>query len=392
MIYERKYNQQLERYLLYFPVVGIIGPRQVGKTTFVKEFLRKHKGRSLYLDLELNSDIIKLQDPEIFLKEHSDKLVVIDEIQHRRDLFPLLRALIDQDYKAGRFILLGSAVPDLIRDSSESLAGRIMYINIHPFNLQESNTIVDQKTLWFNGGFPRSLFAPDPSMAHDWLQGFIRTYLDKDLPLLGLPVLPPLSSRLWTMLAHLNGQVLNYSLLAKSLEISSVSVKNYIDFFENAFLIRRLSAYSRNIKKRIIKAPKLYFTDTGILHQLLNVQEYDQLLSFPAVGNSWEAFCIQQIHSSIPENCQTGYYLSQDGAECDLIIEAGGDPVASIEVKFSNAPKISKGNYIAMKDINAPYNFILTPGSDDFPLNKEIRVCSLEKFIFHHIPNILENN
>jgi predicted AAA+ superfamily ATPase len=392
MIYKRKYNQLIEKYLSHFPVVGIIGPRQVGKTTFVKEFLKNYRGRSIYLDLELNSDIIKLQDPEIFLKEHIDKLVVIDEVQHRRDLFPLLRALIDQDYRAGRFILLGSAAPDLIRDSSESLAGRIMYVNINPFDLQESITIVNQKTLWFNGGFPRSLFAPDSAMAHHWLQAFVKTYLDRDLPLLGLPILPPLSSRLWTMLAHLNGQVVNYSLLAKSLEVSSVSVKNYIDFFENALLIRRLSSYSRNAKKRIIKAPKLYFTDTGILHHLLNMQEYDQLLSFPAVGNSWEAFCVQQIHSSIPENCLTGYYRSQDGAECDLIIEAGGNPVASVEVKFSNAPKISKGNYIAMKDINAPFNFILTPGSDDFPVNQDIRICSLEKFIFHYIPRILTNN
>ena len=390
MIYKRKYNQQLEKYLSYFPVVGLIGPRQVGKTTFVKEFLENYKEQYLYLDLELNSDLIKLQDPELFLTEHSSKLVVIDEIQHKRDLFPLLRALIDQDYRPGRFILLGSAVPDLIRDSSETLAGRIKYINIHPFDIMESKGIADQRTLWFYGGYPRSLFAPDPALSLDWLQAFIRTYLDKDLPLLGLPVLPPLSFRLWTMLAHLNGQVINYSMLAKSLEISSVSVKNYVDFFENALLIRRLAPYSRNVKKRITKAKKLYFTDTGILHHFLNVQEYDQLLSFPAVGNSWESFCIQQISSSLPENCLTSYYRSQDGAECDLIIEAGGDPVIGIEVKFSNAPKLSKGNYIAMKDINAPNNFVLTPGSDDFPLKNEIRVCSLERFISHYIPTILE--
>lgn len=389
MVYERKYIIQLERHLSYFPVVGLIGPRQVGKTTFIKEFLINHPGQNLYLDLELNSDLRKLEDPEIFLTENSDKLIVIDEIQHRKDLFPLLRALIDKDYRAGRFILLGSATPDLIRDSPESLAGRIMYINIHPFNIQESKGIIHQNDLWFKGGFPRSLFAPDSSVSQDWLRGFVKTYLDKDLPLMGLTASPQLSSRLWTMLAHLNGQVLNYSLLAKSLEISSVSVKRYIDFFENVFLIKRLSPFSRNLRKRLVKSPKLYFTDTGILHYLLNIKKFDDLFSFPAVGNSWEAFCIQQITSSIPEDYLTYYYRSQDGAECDLVIESGGHPVISTEIKFSNSPMISKGNFIAMDDMNAPHRFIITPGSDDFPVKNGVRVCSLEKFIFHYIPEIL---
>ncbi len=389
MIHKRKYNTLLEKHLSYFPVIGLIGPRQVGKTTFIKEFLYNSDLHYIYLDLELTSDLRKLEDPEMFLTENSDKLIVIDEIQHRKDLFPLLRALVDKDYRAGRFILLGSAAPDLIRDSSESLAGRIIYINIHPFNIMESKGIASQNELWFKGGFPRALLAPDTSISQDWLGSFAKTYLEKDLPLLGLTASPPLSLRLWTMLAHLNGQVLNYSMLAKSLEISSVSVKNYIDFFENAFLIKRLSPYNRNVKKRIIKSPKLYFTDTGILHYLLNLKEFDKLFSYPAVGNSWEAFCMQQIISSIPDDCLTYFYRSQDGAECDLVIESGGDPVISIEIKFSNSPKISKGNYIAMDDVNAPNRFVLTPGSDDFPVSGGIRVCSLDEFIFRYIPELI---
>jgi predicted AAA+ superfamily ATPase len=184
----------------------------------------------------------------------------------------------------------------------------------------ESKGITDQKQLWLRGGSPRSLLAPDPAIAYEWMQSFVKTYLEKDFPLLGFTALPPLSTRLSTMFAHLNGQVINYSLLAKSLEISSVTIKNYIDFLENAFLVRRLYPFGQNIRKRIVKSPKLYFTDTGILHYLLNLRDYDQLLSFPAVGNSWEAFCIQQILSSLPENCLTWHYRSQDGAECDLII------------------------------------------------------------------------
>jgi predicted AAA+ superfamily ATPase len=389
VVIPRKYNQLIKRYLSYFPVIGIVGPRQVGKTTLVKEFLKSYKGDSLYLDLELDTDLLKLYDPERFFIENRDKLVVVDEIQRKAELFPLFRALVDKDYRPGKYIILGSASPDLIRESSESLAGRIIYITIHPFDMHEIRDKFGQNELWFKGGFPRSLLAPDDSLTRDWIRGFVQTYLQRDLPLLGLKVSPLLTRRLWAMLAHLNGQVINYSLLSKSLEVSSPTIKSYIDFFENAFLVRRVYPYIKNTRKRIVKSPKIYLTDTGILHYLLNIFGINDLYGYPASGNSWEAFCVQQIVSSLPENAGIFFYRSQDGAECDLVIESGGKPGIGAEIKFSNSPVISKGNFIAMNDIQAKVNFIITPGSDDFPVKNNIRVCSLEKFIFDYIPALL---
>jgi len=362
-------------------VVGIIGPRQVGKTTFVKEFVKAFPKESLYIDLELSSDSIKLREPEMFLNEYSDKLIIIDEVQRMPSLFPLLRSLVDQKNVPGRFILLGSASPELIRDTSETLAGRIIYLEIKPFDIVETGNSLDFYTLWLRGGFPKAYLAPDDVLFKDWMGSFIKTYIERDLPLLGLNVLPTQTERLWSMLAQLNGQLLNYSLLSKSLEFSSPTLKRHIDFFEHAFLIRRLLPYYKNISKRLVKTPKIYFTDTGILHYFLSVFSKEQLYHSPYSGNSWEAFCIQQINASLPADMKLFFYRTQDGAECDLVFEGGGKVLCSAEIKFSNSPVISKGTYIAWDDLKAERNFVITPNSDDFPVNENTRVCSLYSFI-----------
>jgi uncharacterized protein len=381
----RKYNSELSRYLQYFPVIGIIGPRQVGKTTFVKEFIRAFPKESIYIDLELTSDALKLREPEMFLKEYSDKLIIIDEVQRMPSLFPLLRSLVDQKNIPGRFILLGSASPELIRDTSESLAGRIVYLEIKPFDIVETGNSFDFHTLWLRGGFPKAYLAPNDLLFRDWMSGFIKTYIERDLPMLGLNVLPAHTERLWGMLSQLNGQLLNYSLLSKSLEVTSPTIKKHIDFFEHSFLVRRLQPYYKNISKRLIKTSKVYFTDTGILHYFLSIFSKDQLYTSPYSGNSWEAFCIQQIIASLPGNMKLFFYRTQDGAECDLVFEKGGKVVFSGEIKFSNAPVISKGTYIAWDDLKAEQNFVITPGSDDFPINENTRICSLFSFISNYL-------
>lgn len=389
MYIERKYNLTLKKYLENFPAVGIIGPRQVGKTSFIKKFLKTFNKKHIYLDLELQTDLIKLTDPEFFLKQHEDYLVVIDEVQRLKELYPLLRALIDQKNTPSRFILLGSASPELIRNSSESLAGRIIYLNINPFDLTEISNIKNQNELWINGGFPKSLLAKDRDSSQEWLGSFIRTYLEKDLPMLGLRVSPVLITRLWTMLAHLNGQMLNYSLLSKSLEASSTTIKSYIDFLENAFLVKRLYPYSHNISKRLIKSPKIYLTDTGILHYLLSIQDYNSLLGYHSVGNSWESFVINQISFSL--NCQTKIYFfrTREGSECDLIFEKGNEIICTAEIKFTNSPKLSRGNHNAIEYLKSINNFIITPSSDDFLIKENIRICKLEKFITHYVSKLL---
>jgi predicted AAA+ superfamily ATPase len=385
LMLQRKWSEQIEKYLGFFPVVGIIGPRQVGKTTLVKEIQKDISKETLYLDLELPSDFSKMREPEMFLEEHQDKLVIIDEVQRLPGLFPLIRALVGKNNVPGRFILLGSASPELIRDSSESLAGRIIYQEIKPFDIIETGNLYDIKSLWLRGGFPKAFLAPDDVTSFDWLGGFVRTYLERDLPLLGLNVLPSQTERLWQMLSQINAQLLNYSLLSKSLELSAPTVRRYIDFFEAAFLVTRLQPYYKNISKRLIKTPKIYFNDTGILHYFLSLNSSSQLHNSIYSGNSWETFCINQIRASIPNDTNLFFYRTQDGAECDLVFEKGGKVVCAAEIKYSNSPNVSKGNYIAWNDIKAEKNYVITPASDDYPIDKNIRICNISAFINNYL-------
>jgi len=373
----------------FFPVVGIVGPRQVGKTTFIRENITGLGQESIYIDLESPADFNKLSDPELFLGNYEDKTVIIDEIQRNRDLFPVLRSLVDKRRVPGRFVILGSASPDLIRDSSESLAGRIAYLELDPFDITEVRNINTIDHLWLKGGFPEVFLTEDHEISITWMQNFIKTYVERDLPLLGLGAPVRTIERLWSMLAHLNGSLVNYSQIAGSLGVSSNTVRSYIQFFEKALLIRTLQPYFLNVKKRLVKSPKLYFRDTGILHHLLRIFNRNELFGHPGAGRSWEAFAIQQIKNNLPETYDTCFYRTQDGSELDLLILRGDQILAGIEIKLTNAPGLSRGNSVAIDTLKINKNFIITPSSDNYPFKEKVHVCSLEQFVLNYLPELL---
>lgn len=382
MIYKRKYTGEIIKLTGYFPVVGIIGARQVGKTT-ITHLLRNELSKDFYyIDLELPSDLNKMQNPELFLSGFVDQCVIIDEIQLLPELFASLRSITDRRGGKGcQFLITGSASPRLLRQSTESLAGRIAYVEISPFSIDELPGFIDLQHHWFWGGFPKVLFAPDNTLASKWLQNFIKTYIERDLSLFGLPPNPVLLRRLWTMLAHFNGNVINYSTLSSSLGISVVTVKKYIDFFEQAFLIKRLQPYYVNIKKRLVKSPKIYMADTGILHALLNIGSITELFGHPAVGSSWEAYCINQILNVAGGNFDAGFFRTHDGSECDLVLTKGGRPVYAVEIKFSETPKLTRGNTLAFAEIKATKNYIVVPQSGRYPLNHTVEVVGIKDLI-----------
>lgn len=388
MIIQRTILSDLGRLVDSFPVVGVIGPRQIGKTFLVHQLKEQLTKKSIYLDLELASDVAKLSDPQLYLQQQADQIVILDEVQRMPGLFPLLRALVDQHRVPGRFILLGSASPELIRDVSESLAGRIAYLEVNPFSIKEMPAEFSQNIIWLRGGFPLSILASTSSKANGWMRFFVKSYIERDLPLLGLQVSPIQIERLWKMLAWLNGQVLNISDVANSLGLSVPTAKRYIDFMENAFLIRRIYPVWTNLKKRLVKAPKIFIRDTGILHHLLGIPDYDQLLAHPAAGHSWEGFVIQQIAANLPAQVEMLYYRTHNGSEVDLVLNKGLTVVAAIEIKLSDAPTLSRGNTIAFTDLAATANYVITPSSDDYLIRENLRVCSLKSFILNYLPKI----
>lgn len=365
----------LER-LRNFPVVAITGPRQVGKTTLAKFILSKVEKESIYLDLELPSDLNRLRNAEFFLKENEDKLVVIDEVQRRPELFPLLRALIDQKRESARFLILGSASPELLRQSSETLAGRIAYLELPPFHFGEL-PIQQFQEHWLRGGFPPSLLAKSNQIAFQWLENFSLTFVERELPQLGLNVSSQVLFNLLLMLTSAHGQLLNFNTLSKSMGISMPTVKKYMGYFEAAYFIRYLPPWHANVKKRLVKTPKMYFLDSGILHSLMGISDLNHLLGNQIVGASWEGYIVQQIIANLPERMIPFFYRTKDGSEMDLVLVRGNKPLVAFEVKFSDNPSLSRGNRLAIKDIQAPMNLIITPGDHDYPLEKGIRVCSI---------------
>ena len=387
MVIHRKIEHEFSELLKDYPVVCLIGPRQVGKTFFIKTFREKLKRQSLYLDLELPTGLARLSDPQFYLEQHSDQIIIIDEVQHRPDLFPLLRAMIDKDRRAGRFILLGSASRVIIQDTSESLAGHIAFMELKPFSLTELPNISSWQQLWLQGGFPLSFLARNQESSMTWRVNFVRSYIERDLPLLGLQVSPVQLERMWRMLSHLHGQMLNISMVAESLGISSHTAKGYIDFMENAFLIRRLYPFSANLRKRLVKTPKIFISDSGILNYFHQINSLDELLSHPSAGHSWEGFVIQQIGANISKEIELFYFRTHNRAEIDLVLMKGMKPVSAIEIKLSNSPKLTRGNTLAFEDIKARSNYIITPSSDDYLMNQNTRVCSLVDFLGKYIPS-----
>jgi len=374
--------------LSFFPVAGIIGPRQVGKTTLAMYLQKQLDKESVYLDIENPEDQAKLTDPVLFMERNLDKCVILDEIQRMPQLFPVLRSMVDKHRVNARFIILGSASPDLIRDSSESLAGRIAYEELTPFLLNEIRDQYELHHHWFAGGFPDALLAPSDSLRKKWLSNFILTYLERDLPLLGLNVPGNTLRRLWTMIAHMHGNVLNLNSLGRSLEISSTTIKKYLDFLENAFLIRQLFPYAVNVKKRLVKSPKIYIRDSGILHHLLGIPGFNVLESNPVLGHSWEGYVIEQITGNMDPDMNCFFYRTHEGAECDLVLVKGGQARAAIEIKYTSSPKISRGLTMAFRDINAVSNFIITPRTDDYLIHRSVRVCKLSDFLNKYLDQL----
>ncbi|MEZ4830133.1 MAG: ATP-binding protein [Bacteroidia bacterium] len=363
----------------FFPAVCIVGPRQVGKTSLTRHLSDQLKQEAIYIDLELPEDLNLLQEPVLFLDQHRDKTIIIDEVQRTPHLFPILRSLIDRDRKPGRFILLGSASPELIRDTSESLAGRIAYFELKPLEFQEVTEGGNFHTHWLRGGFPESFLAPDDRRSMQWRQNFIQTYLERDLPMLGLRADPMLIRRLWTMLAHLHGELLNMERLASSLGISATTVRRYIDFMEAAYLIRRLMPWYVNTGKRLVKSPKVYIRDTGILHALLGINDYDALLKHPSLGTSWEGYVLQEVMAKLPQGADAYFYRTAGGAEANIVITRGGLPDTIIEVKHSSSPVPTKGFHIARQDLKTSKNYIVFPLDRTYAVSKEIEVMSVNR-------------
>lgn len=364
-----------------FPVVGIIGPRQVGKTTLSKSLMTKLDKNAVYLDLELQEDITKLENAEIYLKAHQDDCIILDEIQNMPELFPVLRGMTDKYRVPGRFIILGSASPRLIRKSSESLAGRIAYTQLSPLNIQEVAKHTELKKHWFSGGFPDSVLALDNLSSKNWLRNFIQSYTERDLPLLGMPASPMVIRRFLTMLANYQGGLWNASNFAKSMGLSYQTLNRYLDFLEEAFLVSRLQPFSFNIKKRLVKSPKVYIRDSGVLHYLASISDFEQLQGNVLVGNSWEGYVIEQIRQIAPQEIDLYFYRTHNGAECNLVLVRGLQPVSAIEIKYTSAPKISKGFNIAIEDLGTMDNYIITPYSDSYQKSEKIKVCSLTDYL-----------
>lgn len=370
---KRNASAGVERALKKYPVVGLLGPRQVGKTTLAKKIQRSSDKKIIYLDLELPSDLNKLQSPELYLKQFEKNLVIIDEIQRMPSLFPLLRALVDQKRTAGRFLILGSASPSLIKKASESLAGRVFYQELSPLALTEVG--VDKfERLWIRGGYPRSFLSTDENNSFEWRENFVKTYLEMDIPQLGITIPSLQLRRFWTMLAHYNGQLWNASQIALSLGISAPTVRNYLDILEKTFIVRRLPPYHGNFKKRLIKSPKVYIRDSGLLHYLLRNKNLEEIQGHPGTGSSWEGFVVEQISALLPGGWQIFFYRTGAGAEIDLlIIDDRGNRIA-VEIKYSVTPKPLRGFWTAYEDLACEKGFVVYPGRERYPIKNNVSV------------------
>ena len=367
----RTLNDAIVSSLKTFPVVSLIGSRQVGKTTLAKNVREAVAKDAIYLDLELPSDWNKLQDPELYLRQFSETLVIIDEIQRMPSLFPIIRALVDQNRVGGRFLILGSASPALLRHSSESLAGRIIYHELTPFNMFETGS-EHLERLWLCGGYPESYLADNDEESFAWRESYIKTYLEMDIPQLGIRIPSAQLRRFWTMLAHSHGQLWNGNKIAGSLGVSAPTVRHYLDILEDTFVVRRLQPYHANVKKRLIKSPKVYIRDSGLLHTLLRIGGMDDLQGHPALGSTWEGFVIEQVISLLPDNRDVYFYRTNAGAEIDLVLFDKKNKPVAIEIKYSMSPAVSRGFWNACEDLGCEKGFIIYPGNEIYPVGKNV--------------------
>lgn len=361
MYIKRSIEDRLLMLLEHFPAVAILGPRQAGKTTLVKEIRKQISKESIYLDLENPADLGVLDHPVEFLNSVSNKTVIIDEIQRKPDLFPVLRAVIDSNRVNSRFILLGSASPQLLFLSNETLAGRIVYLELTPFEHTEIQHLTDFRNHWLKGGFPEPFLIQDQRIRKEWFKSFISAYTERDLQLLGLSTSPANLQRLIQMIAAIQGGMLNSSSLSNSLGISSPGVSNAISFFERSFIVRLLQPWHSNIGKRLVKTPKIYIRDSGIANYLLNITDYESLLRHPHLGNLWEGYVIEDIISTLGDEYSYYFYRTADGTECDLLIYRGEQCIAAIDAKFVPSPKHTKSMTITIQDLKPSKAFFVVP-------------------------------
>ena len=372
---KRRIQENIIESLKQVPSVGLVGPRQAGKTTLAKMIAETVEIPVIYLDMENPQDLQKLNDAQLYLQQYQNHLIILDEAQRKPELFPLLRSLIDQNRKPGRFMILGSASPSLKRQASESLAGRIAYYELSPFTLDEIDNDKDNfNKLWLRGGYPESYLADSSESAMAWIQNFIQTHLERDLPVLGIRVPSTTLFRFWTMAAHCNGQLWNASRLAESLGVDSKTTRRYLDILEETFMIRQLQPFFGNVKKRLVKSPKIYIRDTGLLHTMLKIYSYDDLSANPILGASWEGFCLEQIIALKPPRYDAHFYRTQSAAaaEIDLVLTRGLKVEIAIEIKYSLTPKLTRSSTNAINEVAPSKTWIVYPGEESYPIKKDI--------------------
>ena len=377
MYIPRMLQEEVQASLLKNPVTAVLGPRQCGKSTLVKQMIAPLDD-VLYLDLERPSDIQKMEDPEWFLSSQDDKLICLDEIQRLPEIFPLIRSLVDEHRVPGRFLILGSASRELIKQSSESLAGRISYKTLTPFLWSELSGIISLETYISRGGFPLSTLSNSDSDSYEWRLDFISTFLERDLlQFAGFTAVT--MRRLWQMLAHNNGQTLNMSRLGESLGVSHTTIRNYVDLLEHTFMVKQLPPWNGNTKKRLVKSPKVYLTDSGITAALLQLNGFEQVAGHPVFGSLWESVVFMQLNAHIP-HAEFSFYRTNHGHELDFILSFP-DSIIAIECKASVAPSVSKGTYKALEDVNPDHTFVVAPVDKGYSMTKGIEVVSLSELV-----------
>jgi len=371
--------QKIERYFRSHSIVALLGPRQCGKTTLAKQYLKNQKSAppENYFDLEDPVDLQRLENASLTL-EPLKGLIIVDEIQRRKELFSVLRVLADKKKDEQQYLILGSASRELIKQSSESLAGRIAYIELTPFSYGEVDNL---NTLWERGGFPRSYLAHSEEESCDWREFYVRTFLEQDIPNLGIRIPSEALRRFWTMLAHYHGNIFNSSELARSFGTSDTTIRRYLDLLTGTFMIRQLQPWHENINKRQVKAPKIYFRDSGILHTILNIRSHSELLHYPKLGASWEGFALEEVirkHDGRASECY--FWSTYSGAEVDLLIPKG-DRFLAYECKCSEAPKMTKSMQIVLQDLPIEHLYVVYPGDRTYPLSEKVTVTGLKALL-----------
>jgi predicted AAA+ superfamily ATPase len=377
---KRTLAAELEDTLRHTPAVALLGPRQVGKTTLALEIGKQFN--ALYLDLESEQDRAKLAQPALYLADHQDKLVIIDEVHRAPGLFPELRGLIDRarraGHRAGQYLLLGSASLDLLKQSGESLAGRIAYLELAPFSVLETpDRPIDD--LWLRGGFPDSLLATNTARSLRWRQDFIRTYLERDIPQFGPRIAAETLRRFWGMLAHHQGGLLNIAQFARNLGVDAKTAAAYLDLLVDLYIVRRLPAWHANLGKRLVKSPKVYVRDSGLVHALLAIPDKETLLAHPVVGQSWECMVIENLLIAATGKAQGYFYRTSGGAEIDLLLAWPDNGLWAVEIKRSLSPKLERGFHAACEDLAPARKFVVYPGQERYPLAKDIEAISLSE-------------